>query len=128
MISHTAIVVRSGLEQLTPKTSWLDAPVAPDQESSEHWLGHDIQNTVEHGLGVRCDDVATLRQSPGNWVQEPQEDGPNTANLVGLEDVRADSGGVLACGPDDGPGDPEECDASEDKVSPLHTSLIKHAM
>lgn len=57
--------------RLTAKTTWLNTTVTPDQESTEDWLGHDIQDTVEHSLRVGRDDVATFRKSPSNWVQEP---------------------------------------------------------
>ena len=101
------------------QASRVDTLVAPQEESTEDGLGHDVQHAVEDGLGVGSDEVATLGQSPGDGVKEPEEDGPDTADEVGLADVGAEGGGVLAGGPDDGPGDPEEGDIAKDVVTPL---------
>ena len=36
----------------TAKTSWLNPTVTPNQESAKDWLSHDVQDTIEHSLGV----------------------------------------------------------------------------
>lgn len=57
--------------------------MTPDQEGTEYWLSHDVQDTVEHGLGVGRDNIATLGKSPSNWIEEPEEGSPGTDNKVG---------------------------------------------
>ena len=107
------------MKVLTAKTGWLNIPVAPEEESAEYRLSHDIQNTIEDSFRVRRDNVTALRKSPGDGVQEPKEDGPDTANQVYFGDVWAKGSGVLARGPGDGPGDPEEGNAAEGEIAPL---------
>jgi len=89
------------------KGSGVDVAVAPDEESTEDRLGQDIQNTVEDSFGVRGNDVSTLRKSPGDWVEEPEEDGPGGADEVGAVDFATDSSGVLATNEDDVVSDEE---------------------
>lgn len=38
--------------KLTAKSSRVNVAVTPEQESTEHWLGQKIQDTVEDGLRV----------------------------------------------------------------------------
>ena len=100
--------------------------MSPEEERTKHRLRHDIQNTIEHGLRIRRNDVSTLRKSPRDWVQKPEEDGPDTADEVRTVDVRANHGGVLARGPGYRPGDPKESNAAEGVVAPLsHVSYIE---
>ena len=42
------------------KTSWVDVAMAPKEERTKDGLGHDIKDSVEDGLGVGSDHVATL--------------------------------------------------------------------
>ena len=93
--------------------------MAPEEESTEDRLGHDIEDTVEDGLRVRGNDIATLRQTPGDGVEEPEEDGPRTADKIGLADVGTERVGVFASSPGHGPGNPEESYAAKDEVAPL---------
>lgn len=53
------------------KTSGINAPMSPDEESTEDGLSEEVKNTVEDGLGVRRDEVATLTDTPCNRVQKP---------------------------------------------------------
>ena len=101
------------------EASWVDVAMAPQEESTEDWLGEDVEDTVEGGLGVWRDDVSTLRQSPCDGVEEPKEDGPDTADQVCPGDIGAEGGGVLASRPGHGPCDEEERNTSEREVSPL---------
>lgn len=101
------------------KTTRVNVAVAPEKQGSKDGFRENIQDTVEDGLRVRSDDVATLRQTPGNGIEEPQEDGPNTAGEESLVDVGAESESVFAGSPGDGPGNPEEGNAAKGEVSPL---------
>lgn len=60
----------------------VDVAVTPEEEGAKDGFGHDIQDPIEHGFRVRSDDVSTLTKTPGDGVEEPQEDGPYTANEV----------------------------------------------
>lgn len=51
-----------------PEAVGVDAAVAPNEESTEHGLGQQIQDTVEDRLRVRRDDVAAFTETPCNWV------------------------------------------------------------
>ena len=104
---------------LTAKTGWLNIPVTPKEESTEYRLRHDVQNTVEDSFRVRRNNVTALRESPGNRVQKPEEDSPDTADQVYLGDIWANGSSMLARGPGDSPGDPEEGNAAEGEVTPL---------
>lgn len=97
----------------------VDVAVAPEEERTEDGLGHDVEDTVEDGLGVGGDDVAALAETPGDRVHEPEEHGPAATDQEGARDVFAESGGVLACHPDHLPEDEEEGHHAEDEVSPL---------
>ena len=94
--------------------------MTPEQESTEDWLGHNVQDTIEHSLGVGRNDIATLRQSPSNRVEKPEKGGPSTDDEVGPAHIRANVGSMLATGPDEGPRDPKEGEASEGVVPPLY--------
>ena len=62
------------------KDSWVDVAVTPEEQGTEDWLSHDVKDTVESSLGIRVNDVSALRKIPGDRIEEPQEDGPNTTN------------------------------------------------
>lgn len=109
------------MKVLTTKTGWLDIPVTPEQKSTEDRLSHDVQNTVEDSFRIRRDNVTALGKSPGDRVQEPEEDSPDTADQVYFRDVWANGSGVLARRPCDCPSDPEEGNAAEGEVTPLIT-------
>lgn len=53
---HLVLVVADHETQ----ASGVDVAMAPEEESTEDGLGHDVENTVEDGLGVGRDNVATL--------------------------------------------------------------------
>ncbi len=38
--------------ELTAETCWVNVTVTPEEESTEDWLRHDVQNTIEHSLRV----------------------------------------------------------------------------
>jgi len=101
------------------ETSWVNVSVTDDEKSTEDGLGQEIKDTIEDGLGVRRDDVATLTETPGNWVQEPEERGEGTAHEEDLANVGTDGRSVAASLPDENPEDVEESSAAKDEVSPL---------
>lgn len=98
---------------------WVNVAVTEEEESTEDWLGKSIKNTVEDGLAVWGDDVASLGHTPCNWVDEPEEHGPDTAEDEGLADLWRDALSVEAGNPDDVPANSEESNHGEDEVSPL---------
>ena len=107
----------------TAKSSGFNVTMTPEQESTKDRLGHNVQDTVEHRLGVGGDDVATLGKSPSNWVEEPEEGGPPADNNVGPRNIGSNGSCVLTAGPDESPRNPKESEASEDVVSPLEFTL-----
>ena len=107
---------------MEPEASGVDVAVAPEKKSTEDGLGHNVKDAVKDGLGIGRDDVAALGEAPGDGVEEPEEDSPNAADDISSGDVSAEGGGVLACGPGYGPGDPEEGDTTKDEVAPLLTN------
>ena len=107
------------ISDVQPQSGGVNVPVAPDQKRAEHRLRQQIQDPVEDGLGVGSDDVSTLRKTPCDRVEEPEEDGPDTTHRVGPRDVGADGGGVFARGPGYSPGNPQEGDTAEGEKAPL---------
>jgi hypothetical protein len=71
------------------ESSWVDVAVTEKEQGTKDWLGKDIKNTVEDGFGVGGDNIATLAEAPGDWVDEPEEDSPDAADQVGSADVCA---------------------------------------
>jgi hypothetical protein len=53
------------------KTGRVDTPVSPDKQRTKDGLRQEIQDTVEHSLRVRRDDIATFANTPSNRVQDP---------------------------------------------------------
>lgn len=72
--------------------SWLDVSVSKEQDQTETRLGENIKDTVEDSFGITRDDVSTLGETPGNWVEEPQGHCPSSSIHVSLADV-----GIVAC-------------------------------
>lgn len=101
------------------KNLWVNAAVTPDQESTKDWLGEDIENAVENGLGIGRNDISTLRKSPSDGVEEPEEHGPSAADHVRLSDSVVDAIGVASTHEEDIVGDEEQGHGREDKVTPL---------
>lgn len=107
----------------------VDVAMAPDEESTETscsrsaevkssclvelTLREDVQYAVEDGLGVTGNDIATLRETPRNRVQEPEADSPDTDNGVGSQDICSNRTGIGATLEDDGVCDEEEGNRAE---------------
>jgi hypothetical protein len=101
------------------KTGRVDTAVTPDEKSTEDRLGDQIEDTVEDCLRVRRDDVATLADTPGERVQDPEKSGERTAQSEATTDILAENVGVTAALPDEDPDDVEESKAAEGEVTPL---------
>lgn len=101
------------------KSGRVDVAMPPKEKSTEDRLGHEVEHAIENGFGIRGDDIAAFGETPGNGVQEPEEDGPDTTDGVGAGDVIAKYCCVLASGHCDGPCDPQEGNRAEGKVAPL---------
>lgn len=101
------------------KLSRVDAAVSPEEQRTEDWFGKNVENAIENGFGIGGNDVATLRETPSNWVNEPEEDGPEAANLVSFLDTSAQGGSMLFPDPDDVISDEEQSDSCKDEVTPL---------
>ena len=97
----------------------VDVAVTPDEEGTEDRLGQQVQNTVEDGLGVGRDDIATLADTPGDRVQGPEEGSQATADEEGATDILAHDIGVLTGLESEHIDDETEGGAAEDEVSPL---------
>lgn len=97
--------------------------MAPEEESAEDGLGHEVEDTIEDSFGVRGNDIATLRQAPGDGIQEPDKDGPDTDDSVGLQNVGAENASVATTLEHNRPGDKEEGNGAECEVSPLVGAL-----
>ena len=98
---------------------WVNVAVTPKEQSTKDRLGHQVKDTVKDGLAIGSNDVAALAETPGNGVQEPEEDGPNTANHIGPRNVRSQSGSVLAADENDVPCHEEQGKHAKGPVSPL---------
>ena len=109
------------------KTGRVNAAVAPDEESAEDGLGEEVEDTVEDGLGVGGDDIATLAETPGDWVEEPEEGGERAADEEGAADILAHGVGVLAGLEGEHVRDVEEGGAAESVVAPLVASVDEGA-
>lgn len=107
------------LSDAEPESTRVDGTVAPEQQEGEDGLGDDIQDAVEDGLGVRVDDIASLSNTPGNRVKEPDKDCQDAADVVGTRDGAAEDPGMAAAVDEQRVDDKEESTAGEDKISPL---------
>ena len=113
------VVVTLVVHDVHANVGRVDVAVAPDEESTEAGLGDEVKDGVEDGLGVGRDDVATLAETPGNGVQDPQESSQRTAVQEALGDLRAVASGVAAGLPDKLVDNVEKRNAANDKVRPL---------
>jgi hypothetical protein len=101
------------------KNGWVNVAVTPEEQETEDWLGEDVKNTVESGFGIRVDDIATLGKTPGNWVEEPQENGPDTTEQESAMHIGAEKKSVLTCNPEDVPCNTKKSNHAKNEVSPL---------
>ena len=69
--------------------------MSPQEESTKDWLGEEVKDAVEDSLRVGGDDVASLTDTPGDGVEEPQTNGPAAADGEHLVDILTESARVL---------------------------------
>jgi len=100
-------------------TGGVDVAVTEDEHGAEDGLREQVQDSVKDSLTVAADDVAALAETPGDWVQEPEEGGERTAHEEGSSNVAAESRSVATGLPDELVDDVEESEAGKDEVSPL---------
>jgi hypothetical protein len=101
------------------KTGRVNVTVTEDEESTEDRLGDQIKDTIEDSLRVGGDNVATLADTPGERVQDPEDSGERTAQGEATTDILAENIGVTTALPDEDPDDVEESKAAEGEVTPL---------
>lgn len=53
------------------KTSRVNALVSPDEESTEDGLSEEVEYAIEDSLGIGGNEISTLADTPGNWVEDP---------------------------------------------------------
>lgn len=101
------------------KSGGVNVTVPPKKKSTEDRLGTDVENTIEDSFRIWRDNVAALGETPSNWIQEPEENSPDTADSVGLGNVIAKWSRVSASDDGDRVGNPQEGDATESVVTEL---------
>jgi hypothetical protein len=101
------------------ESCWVNVAATEGEHGTEDWLGEDVENTVEDGLRVWRDDVATLAKAPGDWVDEPEEDSLGTAEEEDLANLRADGKGMLVRNLGNVVCNEEKGENCEDEATPL---------
>jgi hypothetical protein len=76
--------------------NWVDVAVAEEENGTKDWLGKEVEDTVEDGFRVWRNDIAALAEAPSDRVDEPEEDGPETAGEIGCVDCSANMSSI--CG------------------------------
>jgi hypothetical protein len=99
------------------QSSQINVPVSPDEERTKHRLGQEIQDTVEHGLGVGSNEVTTFADTPCNGVEDPEERGQGATHHESALDIAAVVASVDACFPDKLIDNVGERDTTYDHVS-----------
>lgn len=122
LVEHSVVVVVPDLET---QASGVNVPVAPEEESTEAGLGEEVEDTVEDGLAVRGNNVTALAQTPGNWVEDPEESSQASAHEEGPFDISAKGLGVETSLPGEHVDNVEESNAAKDEVWPLVDALDK---
>jgi hypothetical protein len=101
------------------ETGRVNTAVTPDEKGTKDRLGDQVENTVEDSLRVSRDDVATLTDTPGEGVQNPEKSGERATQGEAAADILAENVGMTATLPDEDPDDVEESKAAEGEVTPL---------
>lgn len=119
VMHRAALVSLAGIPDMQSQNRRVNSAVTPKEQSAKNGFGQDVEDSVEDGLGVGGDDVAAFGQTPGNWVEEPEEDSPDAADQIGLGNFGSESLSMFAALEDDGPGDEEEGGGAEDEEAPF---------
>ena len=107
------------VNDLQTEARWVDSAVTPKEESTENGLGTEVKNTIEDGLRIWCDDVATLRQTPSDRVEEPEEGCPSATDEECATNITTKLVGVGTGFEEKHVCDEKEGGTTEDVVSPL---------
>ena len=106
----------------------VDVTMSKKEQRAKDWLGEQVQDTVENGLAVRSDNVATFRKTPCNRVEEPEEDGEDSTHQVDPTNIRSKCSCVFSGNKDEHIHDIEESQVAKDIVAPLlRVSLVSNA-
>lgn len=97
----------------------IDVAVAPDHNGAECYLGEDVEHTVENTFRIGVNDVATFREAPRNWVEEPQETRESTAHEEDAANILALDECVTSSFPKELVKDEKKCGTPESIVTPL---------
>jgi len=90
-----------------------------NQRDAEHRLGQEIEDAVEDSFGVGGNEIRSLGDTPGDGVDQPDEECQDTAEHVGAVNVRAEELGALATYAGEVPEDVEHGGGAEGPPAPL---------
>lgn len=124
VILHEVGWVLIDIADVQTKAGWVDLPVADDEHYGEDWLCEEIKDTIEYSFRIGSDDVATLANTPGDWVAEPDNEGDNTAEHVDLVDIATEAAGMRTALPSEVPENVEHSGASEGEVSCMAVNIL----
>ena len=94
------------------KASRVDVAMTEEEQRTKDRLRDKIEDTVEDSLRVRRDDIATLADTPGDGIQDPDKSCQATASDKDLSNILADVVGVLAGFPGELVDDIDESNAA----------------
>jgi len=115
--AHSAILAVVGY--LDTKTGRVNVAVTEDEKGTKYGLGEKVKDTIEDGLGIRRNDVATLAETECDGVKHPQEESQATAPDEDFADVRTKVTGVATSLEDEHVTNPKESNAAEGEVTPF---------
>jgi hypothetical protein len=94
------------------KASRVDVAMAEEEKRTKDRLRDKIKDAVEDSLRVRRDDVAALADTPGDWVEDPDDGCQATTRDKDLTNILTDMVGVFAGFPGELINDIDKCDAT----------------
>ena len=115
----TDVEERENKKPRTAEKTGIDVTMTPQKKCAVHGFGQDVQNAVKDRFRIRRNHISPLGESPGDGVQEPQEDQVNADGGVRLGDFWTQGARMLAPTDRDDICDPEQCQATKDKIAPL---------
>lgn len=94
-------LVRHPVVQAEIELGDVDLHVSDEQDGAQHRLGQDVEDTVEDVFGIGGDDITALAHTPGDGVEDPENDEARGQDAVQPGNVAAQGRGVAPAGPDD---------------------------
>lgn len=85
---------KRGVPEMKTQIASINISVTPKEEESEDRLGNQIENAIKDSLRIRMNHISALGNAPGDWIKEPDENGENTARVVGATDGTSKSAGM----------------------------------